>query len=197
MEKLMELVIKAKDSKYSNKHLVVYGEVEIITDTHYNKIEFKYPEIENINIVELVDGKEIEFSISGTTWAGRNYDFYDVVLTALADAIRNDFTIQEVLYMCPALQSIKDSYNEIALNVEGLDIPKNILHGYCCDFYQLDVVTDKYICYFSTDTFLMLSTKDHSIISDNYFAEVGYWDSKEKVEKGEEKLLYGEFPKED
>ena len=62
MEKLMELVIKAENSKYSNKHLVVYGEVEIITDTNYNKIEFKYPEIEDINVVELMNYSHLRYT---------------------------------------------------------------------------------------------------------------------------------------
>ena len=35
----------------------------------------------------------------------------------------------------------------------------------------------------------MFRTEDGTIVSDNEFAEIGYWNSKENVEKGIERLL--------
>ena len=40
----------------------------------------------------------------------------------------------------------------------------------------------------------MLSTDSKEIVSDNYFAEVGFWDSIENIKNGKEIHLWGELP---
>ena len=43
----------------------------------------------------------------------------------------------------------------------------------------------------------MLDTSDHFLLSDNEFAEMGYWDSIEEIQNGSDTLLWGELPSEE
>ena len=43
---------------------------------------------------------------------------------------------------------------------------------------------------------LMLTFPERNIVSDNYFAEIGYFESLENIQNGKEKLLWGELPEE-
>ena len=55
---------------------------------------------------------------------------------------------------------------------------------------ELVMVTDQYIYYADYDKMLMLRTDDHTIVSDNYFAEVEYEDSIENIKEGKEMVIW-------
>ena len=40
----------------------------------------------------------------------------------------------------------------------------------------------------------MFTTDTHEVVSDNYFAEVGYWDSIQNIDNNTETLIWGELP---
>lgn len=193
MEKLMELSVVESTSPYYNKHIVIYGTVKILNATGILIPTYIYPEISDISIYERINDKETELILTGETWAGRKYDAYDVISSSLSDLIRYDSSSVNVTFVCPALEKIVKHYHNNILQHKNSNIPQTILHGYSYDCFQLGVATNKFIYYFSDSAILMISTEDHSVISDNYFAEVGYYDSQEAVKNGKETLLFGAF----
>lgn len=182
----------------------IYGNYDVETGYAYSdsgKIEYKYPEFYNITATRITDGKEESYTPTGTTWAGRKYVVNDMIESVISALIMGN-TLFTKIYLDNGLQEILDSYmrdDNIAITVNGLKIPKVILGRHLYDLYQLTLVTDTFIYYYSDedDAMLMLRTEDHSIVSDNYFAEVGYTDSIENVKSGKETLLWGELPKDD
>lgn len=54
----------------------------------------------------------------------------------------------------------------------------------------MDYATDRFLYYlYEYEGILMFRTEDGTVVSDNEFAEMGYWESKENVEKGTEHIL--------
>ena len=161
-------------------------------------IDFKYPEFYNITATKTVDGKEEDYVPSGETWAGRKYTANDMVEFLISALIKGDETYTKI-YIESGLQELINDYladDKIAIVVNGKKIPERIRTNTMYYLYQLILVTDAYIYYAHDDQMYMLSIEDHTVISDNYFAEVGYWDSVEDVKSGKEALLWGELPEE-
>lgn len=186
--KLFEIKIIDESSAYHGKHLIVYGDLKIVDEN-----ESKYPEINDIIVNEKISKTETEFIISGAAWNGRKYDNYDIVTSSISSYLREDVSSYIVSEVCDELQQLIDFYKIDKLIINDRDIPKKILFGYDMHVYELTVVTNKYIYYTYDDMIVMLDINDGSVISDNYFAEVGFFDSKENVDNGDEKLIYGSF----
>jgi len=96
----------------------------------------------------------------------------------------------KVLYIDPVIESVAIFYhNRTALRYMGRDIPYQIIDNDDQRVYRLLMVTSKYLYYTYEDTFIMLDARSGDLISDNYFAETGYWDSEEAIKNGEEEQL--------
>ena len=52
-------------------------------------------------------------------------------------------------------------------------------------------MTDAFTYYSCDGCSIMFTTKEGTIVSDNYFADMGRWDSITAIKAGTEKLLYG------
>lgn len=183
----------------------VYGEYNIETGKEVNIlsenmefIEFKYPEFYYISATRVVNKKEESYSPKGESWVGRKYTAEDMIQFLISALIKGDESYTK-LYLDSGLEKIIAEYrkeSEIAITVDDKDIPKRILTNDMNYLYQLMLVTDEFIYYSHENGMYMLSTDTHQVVSDNYFAEVGFWDSVENVKNGEEKLLWGKLPEE-
>ena len=183
----------------------IYGEYEVsvgkeidIISTASGFIEFNYPEFYYTSATRVVDGKEETYIPKGESWVGRKYTAEDMIQFLISALIKGDETYTKI-YLDPGLEKIIEEYikdSEIAIAVEGKDVPKRILTNSMYYLYQLMLVTNEYIYYSHENGMYMLSTDTHQVVSDNYFAEVGFWDSVENVRNGKEKLLWGELPEE-
>lgn len=190
--------IKETFNIYGSYEIKTGKELDIFTEG-VNMIDFKYPEFCDITATNIVDDREEDYVPVGETWAGRKYTATDMIEFLISALIKGDETYTK-LNLESGLQELVNDYltdDKIAIAVNGKKIPKRILTNTMYDLYQLILVTDAYIYYVHEDQTYMLSTEDHTVISDNYFAEVGYWDSVENVKSGKETLLWGELPEED
>ena len=187
-----------------NETFKVYGAYEIAIDEEFdlqaagnNRIMIKRPEFDNIKVTKLVNGKEEDYMPAGCTWTGREYNALDVIESFVAALIRGDETYTKI-FVDEGLQEVVEYYTtEIAATAKGKFIPARIFDGSLIYQYRLLMVTDAFIYYYNDDSFIMLNTEDHSIVSDNYFAEVGYNDSVENIRDGSETLIWGELPEQD
>lgn len=182
---------EVEDNKYN-----IYGNYEIENDTDYMGNPYIYPEFSELSAKQIVDGKEVDFKPTGCTWAGRDYVVEDMISDFLAKEIL-DNKLYKAYYIESGLQKIIDYYHHednIVTVRNGLRIPKYILSNEMFGIYELTLVTNEYIYYMYADRVLMFSTDTHEVVSDNYFAEVGYWDSIQNIDNNTETLIWGELP---
>lgn len=178
-----------------NRVFEVSGSYKIEKNIDINNEEYFYPEFSNLSSIEVVNGKLISFEPTGNSFDGRKFIVDDMVNAFFSSLIRNGDKYKS-LYLDSGLQELVDEYTkDIVLTLEGKGIPRRILYADTYS-YELLFVTDKYIYYNYDESTLMISVDNHNIISDNYFAEVGLFDSFDSVKDGTETLLWGEIPKE-
>ena len=150
-----------------------------------------------LEIYEIKGELRERFEPKGYTWSGTEIDCYYAINDVLGRYSRNETGGFVMLFLCDPLKEHYDKYRkDIAITIGSLQVPQKILFGNGPYIYDLALVTDKHIYYEYADHILMLDSKDGTITSDNYFAEVGCWNSIEEIQKGNEKLLLNpaQFP---
>lgn len=179
-----------------NRTFEVSGSYEINKDIDINKDMYHYPEFFDLTAREVVNGKGTDFEPSGHTWAGRKYDVEDMISTFLSSLIKNSDEYKS-FYLDAGLQEMVGEYTkDVVLSLKGKEIPRRILSVDMFNLYELLFVTNEYIYYNHDELILMLTSDTHEVVSDNYFAEVGLFDSFDNVLARTETLIWGEIPKE-
>ena len=182
----------------------IYGEYAVaedfVTDIVGDKddVLYKYPKFVDVKATKIEEGIEQEYISEGVYWNGTRVTVYDMIGSFLSSLIKGDSSYTKV-YLEEGLQKIVNSYtadSEIAVTVNEKKIPKRVLTIDMDELFQLMLVTNEFIYYGCDEAIHMLSTKDHSLVSDNYFAEIGYFDSVEDIRKGSESLIWGVLPEE-
>lgn len=197
----------------NNKYLyMVFGDYEIDTvkedDMIYyetvgeneklkflsEKLEFPYPEfygkkLEGYKLdletdeISLIDCEDL-----GERWIGESFTIYDVPSSACAAYTQEDSTCS-IHYLEDSLKKILNSpvYEKTLMN--GKEIPLRMLDS-DMKVMQLLMATNKYLYYIHDDIYKMLKTDTLETDGYNYGAELGFDDSKENIESGEEKLIW-------
>lgn len=181
----------------------IYGRFDIeessefdISSTLMKKIKFNHPEFYDITAKKVTDGVEEDYTPTGETWLGRKYVPADMIQFLVSALTRGDNNYKS-FYLNKKLQDVVKEYTNyemIATTVNNIPVNKRVLSNNMYDLYQLMLVTNTYAYYVKDDAILMISIEDHSIVSDNYFAEVGYWDSIQNIDNNTETLIWGELP---
>ena len=172
----------------------VYGTVEMEKGKNLDMEEYPYPEFYDTKAVIHKGEKEIPFSPSGTTWNGDHYDATSMITDFLLHEMIGS-TRYETVYIESSLQEFLSFYKTF-VEIDEIKFQNRILSHDMYEIYDLSLVTNDYTYYMSCDQVLMLSTENRTIVSDNYFAEVGFWDSVENIKEGKETLLWGTLPEE-
>lgn len=168
----------------------IKGKYTFLTSTDYDGKNYRHPEFYELSAYEVIDEKEVPYHPSGVSWAGKAYDEDDMIQGFIFCLICNCKQYEKI-YLDQRLQKFVDSFHskrKIVTVENGLDIPKRIVQGTM--IYELDLVTDKYIYYVWYEDFLMLDTQTHEVVSDNFFASVGYEQSLEAIQNGEETVIW-------
>lgn len=165
-------------------------EMELCEDRDMNSDVYLYPEFTGLSATKMVAGEMVPFEPSGASWSRAKYCVEDMIRGAIVESIINNGNYQ-IEYLEPTLQGLVESYKkDVALTAKNLDIPKRVLYRFGYDLFTLYLVTDKYIYYAFYAELLMLDAETHGIITDNYFASVGFEDSREAIQRGEETVMW-------
>lgn len=163
-------------------------------------IPFQYPEFDDLCATQVLDGKEIPYTPKGASYS-RKFNVDDMITSALATEIWGATTETYLtLYLGKDLRKLIDFYRsdeKYVLSAADRKIYKYILASDLSYQLKLDLVTDKYIYYSNEGIVYALSTSNHHLMSDNEFADIGYWHSVENIRNGTEKLLWGTMPETD
>lgn len=171
----------------------IYGSCDIYTEEG-----LPHPEFYDLSACQIIDKKEHPYTPIGRSWSGRKFDSNDMVNSFITRLIRNDTSCME-LFLEAQLKSMVEVYMEdknTALTYNGVKIPKYILGNPTYELFELQLVTSDFIYYMTSDEMLMLNLNDHSLVSDNCFAEIGYSDSIDNIRSGKETLIWGILPQE-
>lgn len=186
MEKI--LAIFSLKEKESVGKFTIYGEYEMkrtnIGSDNYEYLDF-FNTKAKINKNDVIS----DYSPEGCNWYGKRYTCKDMLQDLNFDMMigGDNYTVE---YLEPKIKELIASYCADSVEIGQPPIPKRILRGSLSNLYKLLLVTDKYIYYCYEDSLIMIDKDTREMISDNYFAEVGYLDSQEAIENGEEKKLW-------
>jgi len=184
--------MKIAEAKLSGKHFVFYGDVSIEEEKHVpvGSLDIEY---ENLAIMEVVDGTEVPFTMTSYTWSGHKQTEENAVTDILSRYSRNETIAHhrfELIFLCDNIKNNIDVYRtEEALNLNGRGIPYRIFYGPFLNSYELSLATTEFLYYHHDDEILMLDIETGGVVSDNYFAEVGFAESESNINKGLEKKL--------
>ncbi len=163
------------------------GEVtlENMTDTH------TYPEFSNLSATIEIDGNEKLYEPTGRNFVGHSFTVEDMI-TGFVESLIMDDQQYEKVFLIDKLQQLVDSYRAEMITLEGKpSAPRYILGCNMFTVYQLIFATDKFIYYNDGgDCYLMYDTEAHTVIAENYFAELGFDDSLENIGNGTEVCIY-------
>ena len=174
------------------------GQIERIP-LHLLEKEKVTMEFEDVKILEFINGSYEPFMITNKTWTGYQIDEDDAFADVLSRYSRNVSGF-EALYVHDSIRAVLEKLETGDIIAEnGRNIPKEVINGFFVgssgsfDILGLLLVTDKYT-YYAVDEndAIMLDTATGELISDNYFASVGLYDSLEAIKTGEETLIYAE-----
>ena len=176
----------------------VYGTYTIETGKTFNfdthKLEtYEFPEFYELEGKQIVFGEELPFTPNGEAWNGRKYNAEDMICEFYRTGLLGS-SVYDVIYLDEGLAKIFNTFKDDFILVKEKPFAKKIFSYDMLDLLELLLVTDEYTYYGSCDQFIMLGTENRMIISDNYFAEVGFSKSVEHIRNGKETLLWGELP---
>ena len=140
------------------------------------------------NVYKETDGVLSPFVIKAVNWYGVRQTPDDALKDVAGRITRNETGMLTVNDIWPELKEALDEFKKYPAITGDRIVPYFIYYG--GDIAKLDYATDRFLYYlYEYEGLLIFRTEDGTIVSDNEFAEIGYWNSKENVEKGIERLL--------
>lgn len=183
------LAIKILDFDLEGSHFIIEADVSLrhkIGDNTQNQWPRYF--FENTQVYKETDGVISPFPITPVTWYGCQLTADHALEDVLERITRNETGKLSVRDVCLELQEFLDEFKKYpAINGERT-VPYFIF--FCGEIARLEYATNKFLYYAdSNDMPVMFRTDDGTLISDNEFADIGLYDSEQRVEEGTEHLL--------
>lgn len=195
---LARFFVKSGADEIVNREYAVYGNMttEKIMDLNGKEEKsFSLPEFENLEITVIENDEEKAFEKSLYSFSGAKIEPEDILMNVVCAAIRKNEYTYEYRYMCPELKKLIAGYQKPSnmLSAGGNKYLKQVLHVNG-NVYSLNLVTDVYLYYVYEDSCLMLDANTHAVVSDNHFAEEGFYNSIRNIKKDREKNIWNNVP---
>ena len=195
---LARFFVKSGADEIVNREYAVYGNMtteKLLDINGREEKSFLLPEFENLEITVIADGEEKVFEKSLYSFSGAKIELEDIMMSVACAAIRKNEYTYEYRYMCSELKKLISGYRKPSnmLSAGGNKYLKQVLHTNG-NVYSLSLVTDVYLYYIYEDNCLMLDANTHDVVSDNHFAEEGFYNSIRNIKKGREKNIWNNVP---
>ncbi len=145
---------------------------------------------DSLSLLECVNGEFVAFEVKATTFSGHKLNVYDVFDIEIA-RFTQKYKDQEMVFMHEKVVEYIDGQlpNKDTFDIAGRALPLHILHGF--GVCELLFATDQFL-YYSNDDYveMVMFNTDMELLSDNCFAETGFFDSLSAVAKGVESIAY-------
>ncbi len=149
---------------------------------------FPYIRIRHGNLFEI-EGENIHIFIPrAKSETGEPFSVQEVLQDVLQRLARNETGILELVYVSEIVKTYVDAFHKAIAAHQGRDIPYYIIFDE--RLLKLEFATDRFL-YYDDDLEMpvMFRTEDGTLVSDNEFAEIGYYQSLDAIEQGEETAL--------
>lgn len=184
--------MKILDMTLEGGHYIFDADISWYKKTRKDKgckwLECMLEDIKVDNVYKETDGVLSPFVIKAVNWFGERQTPTDALRDVAGRITRNETGTLTVNYIWPVLKKALDKFKKYPAITGDRVIPYFIYN--MGNIANLVYATDRFLYYlYEYEGLLMFRTEDGTIVSDNEFAEIGYWNSKENVEKGIERLL--------
>ena len=143
---------------------------------------------ENTQVYKEIDEVVSPFPITAVTWYGCQLTADHALEDVVERITRNETGKLTVREVCPELQEFLDEFNKYpAINGERKILYFILLDG---DIARLAYATNRFLYYADGNNMpIMFRTDDGTLISNNEFADIGLFNSKQCVQDGTERIL--------
>lgn len=195
---LARFFVKSGADEIANREYAVYGNMttgKLLDINGKEEKSFLLPEFENLEITVIENGEEKVFEKPLYFFSGAKIEPEDILMSVVCATIRKNEYTYEYRYMCPELKKLIVEYHKPSnmLPADESKYLKQVLHTNG-NIYSLNLVTDVYLYYIYEDSCLMLDANTHAVVSDNHFAEEGFYNSIRNIKKGREKNIWNNVP---
>lgn len=187
MKKVMEVLMNLSKDPLVQRHFEIW--TDNLNFDVQDGSELCYT-VDNIMMYEWTSEGKKPFRPNKTAWAGYEITVYHAFDDLMNRLTRNETGIVSVLYLDSEIKAHVESFRKKpALEFEGRKIPYEVI--YEREVYHLAYATDRFLYYVDKyDTLIiMLHTNDGTLVADNAFAEIGFYESQQDVEEGKEKAV--------
>ena len=185
MEKLMEFKIKVKINQDSDifRHFEIWAE-SISFEDHESNIPACIAD--DIQMYEFTESGKVPFRPNCRDWFGTLITVEEALDDVLGRLTRNETGTLNMIYLDSELEKYVALYlKRIAAEFDGRKIPYEILFKE--ERAHLVFATDQFLYYLDElGCVNMFRTCDGTLVSDNEFAEIGFYESEEAIETGDE-----------
>ena len=177
--------MKILDITLEGGHYIFDADISWYKKTRKDKgckwLECMLEDIRVDNVYKETDGVLSPFVIKAVNWFGERQTPTDALRDVAGRITRNETGTLTVNDIWPVLKKALDKFKKYPAITGDRVIPYFIYN--MGNIANLVYATDRFLYYlYEYEGLLMFRTEDGTIVSDNEFAEIGYWNSKENVE---------------
>ena len=183
------LAIKILDFDLEGNHFIIEADISLHQKADDNmKSHWPHYFFENTQVYKEIDEVVSPFPITAVTWYGCQLTADHALEDVVERITRNETGKLTVREVCPELQEFLNEFNKYpAINGERT-IPYFIFQD--GDIARLAYATNRFLYYTDSNNMpIMFRTDDGTLISNNEFADIGLFDSKQRVQEGTEHIL--------
>lgn len=183
MKKLMEFKIKPNREPATLRHFEIWAD-NISFKDHENKIPVCTAD--GILMYEFTGTEKVPYQPNRRDWYGNIITVDDAFYDILGRLTRNETEMLNVIYLDSDLENYVSLFlGRTAAEFSGRKIPYEIL--FKGGIAQLVLATDQFLYYLDELDFInMFRTCDGTLVSDNEFAEIGFYESEDAIGTGGE-----------
>lgn len=136
-----------------------------------------------------IEGENIHlFTPRAKNETGEPFSVREVLQDVLQRLARNETGILEPVYVSEIVKTYVGAFRKAIAAHQGRDIPYYIIFD--GRFLKLEFATDRFLYYDDNlEMPVMFRTEDGTLVSNNEFAEIGYYQSLDAIEQEEEAAL--------
>ena len=181
--------MKILDFDLEGNHFIIEADISLRQKADDNmKSHWPHYFFENTQVYKEIDGVVSPFPITAVTWYGCQLTADHALEDVVERITRNETGKLTVREVCPELQEFLDEFNKYPAISGERTIPYFILLD--GDIARLAYATNRFLYYADGNNMpIMFRTDDGTLISNNEFADIGLFNSKQCVQDGTERIL--------
>ena len=174
----------------ARKRFTLYGDTPEI---RLNLNALPYIHIQNGKMFEIENGNAQPFTPRLKINTGKPFSVEEVLQDVVMRLARNETGVMDPVFVNEVVKTYAEAFHKTIAAHQGRNIPYYILFDK--RFLKLEFATDRFLYYDDElEMPVMFRTEDGTLVSNNEFSEIGYLDSLDAIELGEESVLAFEAP---